>query len=89
MGNSECLTDRYVDILADEIQREVDADVMIAMLEECGWYSVKLPRFKSGHHAVDIQDWIDENNIRDIYGYGSRFMFKHQQDATLFALKWL
>ena len=89
MGNSECLIDKYTDILVGKLKQEVDASVMFDLLEESGWHSVELPRFKSRHHAVDIQDWIDENFIIDIYGYGSRFMFKHQQDATLFALKWL
>lgn len=89
MGNSKCLTDEVCDILSDEIQREIDNGIMFEMLEGCGWHPVKLNRFNSREHSVDVSDWLDKNNIRDFWANGSQFLFKHHRDAVLFALKWL
>lgn len=89
MGNAECLSSQLSEVLSDELQREIDAEVLMDILKESGWYYIKLNRFNSREHAIDIIDWLDENQIRDTYNHGSRFMFKHQQDAIMFSLRWL
>ena len=76
-------------VLAQEIQREMDFEVLVALLIETGWHEVNLSRLDSRNHAVDIHEWLDKNCREKYHSMGSKFIFKSHKDATLFALKWL
>lgn len=78
-------------IMADEIQKEIDFDILASLLVGCGWTRVELPPFDSRYHAVDISDWVDANcgQRAEFKQYGRTYVFKDAKDATAFALKWL
>jgi hypothetical protein len=59
--------------------------------KEQGWTTIKLSRFQDNHHAVDITDWLFDNDLRDgedYYREGAEFVFASEKIATMFALRW-
>ena len=90
MGNARSVSDNLIVKMAAEVCKEIDAQVMFNSLAEAGWHAVKLSRFESMHHAVDIAFWLEENCQQGYHQKaGAQYLFKSEQDATLFALKWL
>lgn len=74
--------------LAAAIDEEIIKTIEIEHLVNVeGWTKVELPRFVSMMHAVDINEWVDDNcglHTR----LGSTYVFKEAKDATWFILKW-
>lgn len=86
------LIDELEDIMAQEIQKEIDNGILIDMMVLGGWVKVELPPFESRHHSIDILTWAEENcqgEFKEFAQYGRIFVFKNAKDATAFALKWL
>ena len=88
---SKVLVDEIEDIMADEIQKEIDFDILASMLVGCGWTRVDLPPFDSRYHAIDISIWVEDNcgERAEFKQFGRTYVFKDPKDATAFALKWL
>ena len=89
MTASDNLADQYMDVLADEIQKEIDEAIMIDMLVSIGWTKVELERLSGRHESIDIEEWIDENCTGKHSKLGRTFVFEKKQDAEWFMLKWL
>jgi hypothetical protein len=75
--------------LSNEIAKEIDAEILMNLLLSCGWYRIKLDRFKDNRQAVDISNWCLDNVKGKWQHSGSTFIFEQQKDATWFALNWL
>lgn len=88
------LEKELADMLAAEIQKELDKDIM---------HTIKIEHYKQqGRHAVDLRDikaismnaiitWCNEVGISvtdDVIGVGKYFLFKQEDHAALFILKW-
>lgn len=88
---SNGVADEIEAIMADEIQKEIDFELLSDMLVACGWTRVELPPFDSRYHAVDISNWVEDNcgERAEFKQYGRTYVFKDAKDATAFALKWL
>lgn len=82
------LEQEMADVLSKEIQHEIDHEIMFVMLQEAGWYLIALERLLSMKHAVDIDEWLKNNCTSESFRWGRKFLFKKQQDAVLFSLKW-
>ena len=89
MTASDNLADHIMDVLADEIQKEIDEAIMIDMLVSIGWTKVELERLSGRHESIDIEEWIDENCTGKHSKLGRTFVFEKKQDAEWFILKWL
>ena len=76
-------------VLASEIAREIDKEILWGMLQGIGWMRVTLPSFRSNEHAVDISYWIDENCKGRVERSGSDFLFERSEDAVIFTLRWM
>jgi hypothetical protein len=62
--------------------------LFINRLDE-GWHLVKISKDTDNQHAIDINYWLAENVVKDEYQRDIRdFIFKREQDATLFLLRW-
>lgn len=52
-----------------------------------GWTKVVLPRFDNMMHAVDVNEWVEDNcGLHD--RLGSTYVFKEAKDATWFRMRW-
>ncbi len=82
--------EEMMDILAEEIRKEIDDEIMVDMFKMQGWTVVKLPRLNNMMHAVDIDNWCVENAGPGMWNkFGATFMFKESKHAEWFMLRWL
>lgn len=77
-----------IDILAKEIQQEIDFEVMSSILLKDGWSKVVLkPMVQETSSAID--QWLSTHCPKDCMHMGLVFLFKEQKVANWFALTWL
>jgi hypothetical protein len=88
--------DLLMEDLNRQIQGAIDDEVsysfMMMYWKEQGWTTVKLSRFQDNNHAVDITDWLFDQDLRDGHDYyrnGAEFVFASEKIATMFALRWV
>lgn len=82
--------EQMMDVLAKEIQQEIDNNIMIDLYTTDGWVKIKLARFADRYRAVDVVDWCEENIAEHEYAnFGSTFVFKNSADAEWFTLRWM
>jgi hypothetical protein len=80
--------EEMMDILAEEIRKEIDEGIISNILVETGWTPVQF-YFKNGEQAVDVQIWLAGTCTDDYRRLGSDYLFKSKQDAEWFILRWL
>jgi len=85
------LPDKIMDIMAEEIQKEIDADILFEMYKSNGWYPVENCRNLSFNRPAltAVQEWLTTGcagkwHIRSHTDY----IFEKKEDAMMFALKW-
>lgn len=81
------LEEELTEILAKEIQKEIDEGIMSNILVETGWTSVQY-YYKSNKEAVDIAIWLEDNCQSKWRRLGSDFVFENTKDAEWFILRW-
>jgi hypothetical protein len=74
--------------LAQEITQHIDFEVMLGVLESCGWHVVKLPSLLNRKRSIDILEWCESNSRSRYKHQGSTFVFEDQGDAVNFILRW-
>lgn len=91
MGRVKNLTleDEIAESIAKEMQKEIDTEVMISMLQEHGWHLIVLESLASMKQSIDITTWLEDNRTDEVFRWGRKFVFKKQEDAVLFSLRWL
>ena len=89
------LEDSIKEDLGRQIQDFIDDKMgytfMMMYWKEQGWTTVKLSKFQDNEHAVDITDWLFDNDLRDTVDYyreGAEFVFASEKIATMFMLRW-
>lgn len=73
--------------IAKELQEEIDAQVLISVMRDSGWFKVVLREFNV-YTNPDIDVWCRENNL-EYHRFKTTFMFKNEADATMFRLRWI
>jgi hypothetical protein len=82
---SKSISKELSDMLADEIRKEIDFEIMTRMLCEQGWIQCK----SADHYSrVDIKEWADKHCGGKIQGLGSNWLLSNEKDVILFILKW-
>ena len=82
------LEDQMMELMAKEMQQEMDAEIMRSLLVESGWHEVKL--WVMTHEVGDQIDlWVKKNIKGDVWARGIVWLFKEQRDANWFAMRWL
>lgn len=86
------LQDEMMDVLAKEIQKEIDAEVMFEMYKQIGWYPVvDCKNLTFNKPLLDqVEQWLStvctgKYHIKSHTDY----IFERQDDAMMFSLKWL
>jgi len=82
--------DEITEVLAKEIQQEIDNEIMLDMLTTTGWTSVKY-HYTDQKHAVDVQEWCNEvvTGSANWLRIGSHYAFSRKEHAEWFILRWL
>lgn len=81
------LKDELAKSIAEEIDNQIVKTIEFEHLVSIGWTKVELSRFNNMMHAVDINEWVDENcGLHD--RLGSTYIFKEAKDATWFRMRW-
>lgn len=90
------IEDEILEQLAEEVAKEIDAQIINNMVEESleadGW--VKAP-FSTGKFLFpfvfrldDVSAWIHQNTTAPYRIVGDSFWFQSEKDLTAFILKW-
>lgn len=95
MKKKRLLTDRSGTLLddlykqkAEELAKELDAQVIRSLYQELGWHQIILNPM-TWEEGYSIDTWV-ENNIKGRHWtYGLVWMFEQDKDAMWFKLKWL
>ena len=84
------LENEILNQMGRDFAQEIDNNIMIDLYENGGWIKIMLPKFNDRYHAVDIQEWCDDNIAEHEYAnFGSTFVFKNSKDAVWFTLIWM
>jgi hypothetical protein len=85
------LEDELMDILAEEIAKEIDAEILFSMYKNMGWYPVENCHNLSFNHTAlkQVELWLT-TICSDAYHIKSHtdYIFKSKEDALMFQLKW-
>ena len=77
-----------LDVMGEQMAKEMDFHIIADMLMGIGWTSVQLKRFQNNNEAVDIQLWVETNCTGEWKSLSTRFIFEKKQDAEWFILRW-
>ncbi len=96
MKKKKLLTDRSNDTYQEIIDRhtkamreEIDARVLQSMFVEMGWHEVILSPM-TAETGQEIDSWVRQHVKRQSYWtHGLVWLFKNDQDAMWFKLRWL
>jgi hypothetical protein len=82
------LLETYAEILAEEIQREIDAEIvdnlMCIILKEKGWTSCPI----KNPYIAEVSEWIHKNSKGDYKNIQGNWWFEDGSDAMMFLLRW-
>lgn len=76
------IVDESFNDIITQIQKEIDNEILAGMLVELGWYLVEMPEPKSEYEA-----WCNKY-VGEYRNLWPNMLFKEEQDAVLFKLKW-
>jgi len=85
------IEDELVRILAEEIRREIDSEVLYKVYTTSGWFGVEIDKnFPFSYNKrIQMDKWLAENITGKFHiASDSKFAFENQQDAFLFKLRW-
>jgi hypothetical protein len=85
------LQDKYADILAEEMRKEIDAEIMFEMFKTNGWYPVEDCRNLSFNYTAlkQVDEWLTVTCSGRYHVKGhSDYIFELHTDAVMFKLRW-
>jgi hypothetical protein len=85
---SNNLEDEMARLMAEEMQKEIDGEIICQLLEDGGWHKVKLYTMTS-ETGKEIDTWTVANVKGDYWTQGIIWMFEEEKDANWFKLRWL
>jgi hypothetical protein len=77
--------------LSNEMAKEIDWELMVAMMISVGWIKVSIPNSWSDMTASfsrEIKEWCKENVKGHYNNRGRVWLFEKEQDAEWFMLRW-
>lgn len=86
------LSDEIMDIMAEEIRKEIDAEVLFEMFKRNGWYPVVDCKNLSFNKPMldQVEHWLRTMCVGKYHIKShTDYIFERQDDAMMFSLKWL
>jgi hypothetical protein len=80
--------EQMMEVLADDIQREIDFDILSQALVESGWTRVEFEPFNYTKRSELIIDWVSKHATGDWSNVSTKFIFERAEDATAAILRW-
>lgn len=78
------------DILSKEIAAEIDWEILSSMLLLQGWTAVTAKvNTKTDNDAEIVERWFAKNIKGKSRGHNEYWLFENEDDAVLFALRWV
>lgn len=88
---SNFMENEYMDILAEEIRKEIDAELIFELFKSRGWYPVDdCHRLNFNQPLLkQVEEWLT-TMPKGKYHIKSHtvYIFELQEDALMFKLKW-
>lgn len=85
------LSNDIMDILAEEIRKEIDAEVLFQLFKNQGWHPIVNCRNLSFNHTAlkEVEQWLTTMTSGKYHIKShTDYIFELQEDAVMFALKW-
>ena len=83
------IQDEIIQQAADNMAKEIDREILWGFLESNGWVRVIIPLNSATMFRDDITGWLDQNCKNPYETNGRDYLFKEQQDANWFVMRWL
>lgn len=76
--------EEIIQVLADQIRREMDWKILKSIFEDTGWHTITLVNSKPS------RNWLTENIKTPFYASPDlkQFIFQDKHEAAMFALRW-
>lgn len=77
-----------VTLLAETLQPIIDHAIKCDLMEQLGWYTVRVERDLTDE--LELEQWLKQNIKNSFLGIPSspRWMFEDEKDANWFILRW-
>jgi hypothetical protein len=85
---SGSLYEEQISKAADQLAKQIDAEVMRAAFRQAGWHEVVLEPM-TWEFGYSVDSWVEQNIRGDKWTEGLVWMFKDEKDANWFKLRWL
>lgn len=86
------VTDILENLIAEEaaknLQKSIDYDVLCELMIPFGYTAVQI-EYSNEKRWIDVMAWVDSNRIDDYREHKGRWLFKSEQDAIMFKLRWV
>lgn len=73
---------------AKDMQKSMDYDLLCEILVPFGYTVVEI-EYGSKRKWFEVMEWIAVNSISDYQEHKGKWLFKHEQDAIMFKLRWI
>lgn len=79
-----------MDVMAKEIQEEIDWGIMLEIMRASGWTHVIMSwsARMDVTQAYEIKEWCRANCTRNYKGRGADWLFESAEEAVMFKLRW-
>ena len=79
-------------LIADEaaknMQKSMDYDLLCEIMVPFGYTVVKI-EYGSNKPWVKVMEWLATNHIGEYQEHNGKWLFKNEQDAIMFKLRWV
>jgi len=72
---------------AKEMQASMDYDVLCEVMIPFGYTAVQI-EYGNNKRWIDVMAWVDSNRVGDYQEHKGKWLFKNEQDAIMFKLRW-
>lgn len=84
---TDILENLIAEDLAKEMQQGMDYDLLCEIMIPFGYTAVKI-EYSNKKPWVEVMEWIANNHIGEYQEHKGRWLFKNEQDAIMFKLRW-
>ena len=74
-------------LVAHELKKDVDFDVVATIFQECGYILVETD-YGPGRRWHDVITWVDANHTGNFQEHRGKWLFEFEKDAIMFKLRW-
>jgi hypothetical protein len=76
------------DILAYDIQDDIDWQVLSKLIDTSNWTEIRLTKDTKKIGKRIVRKWVEKTFKNGVFVFSNRVMFAREEDAVLFALRW-